>query len=617
MSDVFNLNPIQLKAETKTSNNSILVSNQMIESRQGEGLLKTTYPIYLYKPPFGYPRNVNVVFLRELAKNPYVFAVIKAITDQAAETKWEIKLKEGVEMTPELEEAQKFITEFFKNPNSDNESFAQLLRKIIPDLLVLDSAVLNKVYNKNGDLVQLRAVDGAAILKNPDQYGSLYNRADYIDAEGYFGIGSNSSNAVKPSKTYKLAVDQYSAYGYNEEAAYFQFAYGINYSVPIPFGKKEIIYMMENPSTETVYSRGSALQSAIDITLNLIYSSKASLDLFLNANIPSGIIQLAEAGQDDVDIFQKKLYNQQYSGFDEYGFQRKINGKLPVVGNPNVSFVPLNFNNKDNQLLEIQQWFTKVLWSCMGITASEMGFTQGDSRATDESQAKVSAKKAVKPRLSLIGNYLNDQIMPELPNGDLFEFSFDEYDIDQEIKKWQLYQTKITTGVVTAEQIADIEGIDYVKQDSRDRFTEEEEKPQQEEKSLTTDSGGQGITDTPLVPVEHTKKKKKEKIQDTTNELKSAYDLGNKFVITGDSKEELLKQAIEFIENNKEEKEESDNVKDWVYDGAEEYKESQDRLITGEEELKSKKETPLEKVINEYVKELEKEAKEIIDSKEE
>ncbi len=125
------------------------------------------------------------------------------------------------------------------------------------------------------------------------------------------------------------------------------------------------------------------VQSAVDITLNLIYSSKASLDLFLNANIPSGIIQLAEAMQEDTQAFQDGLYNQQYSGYNEYGFQRKINGRIPVVGNPNVNFVPLNFKNSETQLLEIQQWFTKVLWMCFGSNSSEMGFTAGDSRATD------------------------------------------------------------------------------------------------------------------------------------------------------------------------------------------------------------------------------------------
>ena len=125
--DIFNLSEqnFGLKAETK-NNSQILMMNNNREDQSQDGLLKTYYPIYLYKPPFGYPRNINVVFLRELAKNPYVFSVIKAITDQAAESKWEIKPKEGVEMTPELEVVQNRITEFFKNPNSADRDWETL-----------------------------------------------------------------------------------------------------------------------------------------------------------------------------------------------------------------------------------------------------------------------------------------------------------------------------------------------------------------------------------------------------------------------------------------------------------------------------------------------------------
>ena len=463
MSDLFLIHEEQsfgLKSNSSSiSNNTLMSINNTVEKNQGDGLLKTMYPIYLYKPPFGYPRNVNVVFLRQLAKNPYVYSVIKAIMDQAAEAKWDIKPKKGTEMTDELEKERLFITEFFKNPNSDFESFSQLLRKVIRDLLVLDSGVFVKVFNLKKTLVQLRAIDGGAILKNPDRHGSIANRKDVIFGDGYFGMGAGVGHKTKV-EPYRLALDRYNSYGYNQDAAYFQFAYGMNYSVPIPYGKKELIYMMENPSTEIVYSEGSALQSSIDVVLNLIYSNKATLDTFLNSNIPTGIIQLAEAGQEDADSFQNKLHMQQYSGYDEYGYQRKINGKLPVVGNPTVNFIPLNFNNKDTQLLEINQWYTKVLWACFSSNADEMGFTEDSNKAVSQSQTKAAARKAVMPRLSLVANHLNDQVLPEFPSGDLFEFVFDTYDIDEDIKKWVLYESKIRMGVMTPEMVAEKEGID-------------------------------------------------------------------------------------------------------------------------------------------------------------
>ena len=536
--DVFKINnSVELKAQETNSNSQIMLMNKQITSKQDDSpLMKTMYPIYLYKPPFGYPRNVNVVFLRELAKNPYVFAVIKAITDQASETKWEIKPKEDIEMTPELKESQKYITEFFKNPNSDNESFSQLLRKVISDILVLDSGCFVKIYNRKKELLQLRAIDGGAMLKNPDNKGSMFEREDIIFDDGYFGMGAGKGFEQKKN-VYKVALDRYESYGYTDQAAYYQFAYGVNYSVPIPYGKKEIIYMMENPASETVYSRGSALQSSVDVTLNLIYSSKASLDLFLNANIPNGIIQLAGAGQEDAVAFQEAFYNQQYSGVDEYGFQRKVNGRLPVVGNPDVKFVPLQFKTNESEMLQIQGWYTKVLWMCFGVNSSEMGFTAGDSKATDQSQSKVAARKAVKPRLSLIANYLNDQVLPELPFGDLFEFCFDEYDIEEDGKKWDLYKVKIDSGVMSPEMVARKEGIDVdeLKKDMAER-----------QESMQENSNNEDGNE------DNNEDMKKEDKKDDKPEVKSTYDFGENLVITGKNKEDLLKQAVDLCEQESE-----------------------------------------------------------------
>ena len=524
-----NLSNFGLKSNMQVKSNSqILTTNLAIENRQRDDpLLKTTYPVYLYRPPFGYPRNVNVVFLRNLARNPYVFSVIKSITDQAAETKWLIKPKEGVEMNEELEESQKYITEFFKNPNSDNESFAQLLRKVIPDILTLDSGVFYKVYNLKKELLQLRVIDGGAILKNPDRHGSLANREEIVYSDGYFGTEGQASSDTN-SKVYKYALDQYNAYSYKEEAAYFQFAYGINYSIPIPYGRRELIYMIENPATDTVYSRTSALQSAVDITLNLIYSSKASLDLFLNANIPSGIIKLADATQEDSEAFQKAFYDQQYSGFDEYGIQRKVNGRLPVVGNPNVDFIPLNFKSSESQLLEIQQWFTKVLWSCFGVTAEEMGFTEDSNKAVAESQTKTNARKAVKPRLTMIAGYLNDQVLPELPDGDLFEFTFDEFDVGEEKLKAELYTSQIAAGIISPQMVAEKEGIDIVRLQKDKQENADMMAPKQSDT-------GEGLND-------GLKKEAPKK------EVKSTFMLDNKIVLSGTDPKDILKQAIELAE---------------------------------------------------------------------
>ena len=59
---------------------------------QDTSIFKAYIPQFLYKPPYGYPRKVNTVYLKSLAKNPYIFSVIKTLCDEVVSKKWEIKV---------------------------------------------------------------------------------------------------------------------------------------------------------------------------------------------------------------------------------------------------------------------------------------------------------------------------------------------------------------------------------------------------------------------------------------------------------------------------------------------------------------------------------------------
>ena len=66
-----------------------LSASDLIEHQND--IMKGMMPKWLYKPPYGYPRNVNLAYLRRMAKSPYVFMMINTITDQIANMEWEIQ----------------------------------------------------------------------------------------------------------------------------------------------------------------------------------------------------------------------------------------------------------------------------------------------------------------------------------------------------------------------------------------------------------------------------------------------------------------------------------------------------------------------------------------------
>jgi len=76
-------------------------------SSENEGQMKAFVSNdFLYKPPFGYPRMVDIPNLRALAKTPYVFMVVSTIVDEVASVDWAIQPKPNFEKDDkELEES--------------------------------------------------------------------------------------------------------------------------------------------------------------------------------------------------------------------------------------------------------------------------------------------------------------------------------------------------------------------------------------------------------------------------------------------------------------------------------------------------------------------------------
>jgi hypothetical protein len=126
------------KAEIVKEASDDIGSMSLTSNKNTEGVMKAYIPEFLYKPPFGYPRKENLPLIRELARNPYIFSVIKTLSDEVASTNYKVAYKEGIESTPELEELKNKINRFLQNPNGNKDSFKQLLRAVTKDLLELD-----------------------------------------------------------------------------------------------------------------------------------------------------------------------------------------------------------------------------------------------------------------------------------------------------------------------------------------------------------------------------------------------------------------------------------------------------------------------------------------------
>lgn len=431
-----------------------------------DSILKAVMPQYLYKPPFGYPRPTYTYSLRALAKTAYVFPIIKTIADEIASTDWKICMTEEAKNLG-MPEDKKIIykyTNFLKNPNINDDSFQTLVRQAIFDMCEVGNAVWVKCFNPNRELVELYAKDGASFLKNPDVYGTYHQRVDFVAPldEGFMKFNSSQqvpptlANLGAPEGPEAEALKQRYSFEYAYKAAYFQ--YGLSFAAfPIPFGRREIVYMELNPRTDRIYGY-SPTEMLADIVLTLIYGSKYNLDFYLNNNTPEGIVEMLGATQTQIEAMTQRLAGLVQEESDVFGIKRRKNFRIAVTPNE-VKFTPFQMKPIDMQILEQQKWFYKIVLACFGVNENEMGITEDSNRSTGQVQNIVHKRKALKPFYDTLAHYITTQVLAEFPELEGYEFKWQDYDLEEDIKKHALFESQIRMGIKTPEMVAKENGI--------------------------------------------------------------------------------------------------------------------------------------------------------------
>ena len=416
-------------------------------------LIKRYIPYFIYKPPFGFPRtDIDIVNVRRIAQSPTFFSVENTLLNELCALDWDIVACDEVD-EEKVKAKIKSVKDFFKNPNDNDESFNQILRAIGRDLLELDAGVINKAYTAGGDLSQIFTIDGATILKNPDEHGYMGTRADYVPLEVGQGVSQDQ-------------VRWYYDHVYKEQAAYFQYNWtgGI---WPIPFGRKEIIYFMNNSRSDSVYGR-SPVQILYNILLILLYAQNVNLDAYVKNNLPTGIIQILKGSKEQIDS-TRQYFNQLINEKDDYGNSRHRYFNFPIT-NTEVKYVPFTFSAKDMQMLEQQKWYQELVWAVIGVTPDEMGQVINSNRSTSNEQSRIFKRKALKPLLKLIEYQLNTRLVWEDLDPDMeVQFKFNDYDIEEDYRKHELIEKKLN--YMTINEIRTEEGKSELDDEAYDKVS--------------------------------------------------------------------------------------------------------------------------------------------------
>lgn len=384
---------------------------------------------------------------------------ISTIIEELCSVEWDIVPTEGMEEQA-VESEMAHIKSFFMNPNTNNESFEDVFIKMpMRDLLEVNTGLLNKVYNLKQDMVEIVARDAATFTKSPDIHGMFTDRVDVLTPKH---IVNNIGEVINDFQQIPTQL-------VTELAAYYQYGW-IAGPVPVPFGKREIVWMQGMQRTDDHYGY-SAVMLLNKSLQTLIYYIESDLDYFNNNNIPKGIIGLDGGDADDLEAF-KTQWNDIQTTKDEFGNYKKIMHRIPIL-TYSPKFERIEFTSNEMQIIEKQKWWTKMVWASFGVTATELGYSEdAQGMANQIVQSKVFRKKAINPKLRMMENRYNADIVSEfgyvgyskdskieVPK---YKFKFMVFDVDEERNKYELFELQTKSAIKTINEIRTQEGLDEV-----------------------------------------------------------------------------------------------------------------------------------------------------------
>ncbi|MFW6130353.1 MAG: phage portal protein, partial [Atribacterota bacterium] len=324
-----------------------------------EGISKSYIPDFLYKPPFGYPRYSDLGNVRRLASSPFVDMCITTVVDEISAVPYDIVPEdEEDEISSQKEREIQQVENFFYNPNTNKENFEIITKKLVRDILEVDAGVLEKIFNRKKEMVEIIARDGATFTKNPDIHGMFTNREEFI-LEDY--IAYEDELKKQGFTTPSTESNWITAQDARNKASYFQYGW-VTGARPIPFGKREIVWFERNPRTDTLYGR-SPVEVLEETIQTLIYSIEHNLEYFSDNSIPKGIIGLEGADSEEIREFADNWKEQQRTKTENGSWRKKFH-HVPIIGGKQPTFTKIQFSASELQLLEQQRWFSKIVWAC-------------------------------------------------------------------------------------------------------------------------------------------------------------------------------------------------------------------------------------------------------------
>lgn len=389
----------------------------------GEGR-KAVLTEFFWQPIRGQPRRVDTNELRQFSQTSWVSACVKTLMDEISSLDWDIVAKDEFDYESVKKEIDE-VKAWLKNPNKNSESFQDIIKAMLKDILEVDAGVIVKVFDVNSyNFDELEPKSGAPLLKPLGQRKmvELYAR--------------DGTSFLKEIDKFGLCK------------GFWQYSYQIP-AHPMWFNKDEITYISEHTRSMSCYGYART-QAVLDIIKSLHYSTLYNKRFFEETPIPDGALSLLDTNEVEMKVFMDYWNNE---------FKAQPH-KLAVI-NKDIKWQPFNVSQRELEFLETQKWYYTMVISSFGLTPSEMGITDELNRSTSATQSEVVKRKGVRPFLKLIENAVNSNIIPEFGfEGIEFQFIYD--DPSEKAMRLNNWQLELNMGIKTINEVREELGLEPI-----------------------------------------------------------------------------------------------------------------------------------------------------------
>lgn len=293
--------------------------------------------------------------------NAWVRACVDKIIKEVVKYRIVVKPKDPTKAEDkQIQSKMKEVQELLEDPNEKIESFDDIRRKYLKDILVYDAGSIELVY-KEGKPYEIYDIKGANVSLNLDKHGNFKK-----DEEAYKLISQSDKNKIVAK-----------------------------------FASNELIYMIANPIAGSAYGL-SPIETLWDEIENDDEANEYNKKILKHSGLLTGVLSFA-------NMSATKLRKNQRFWKEEV---RRKGQKLIVTNNPDVKFVRLNDKQTDMQFMEFQRWLLSKIMAVYGMQPIVLGVIDANTGKLNSSEQREQFKQdAVLPLLKLEAHRLTDVLV--------------------------------------------------------------------------------------------------------------------------------------------------------------------------------------------------------------